>query len=118
METSVGRALLKSVPARVTRHNGQYRIMGAAWGAPIAQVEVQIDDGPWLPAQLGEGQDDEFAWTFWHLDWEQPAPGEHAITSRAVDAEGNIQPAADDPWIARKHTYWESNEQVTRWVNI
>ena len=34
METSVGRALLKSVPAKVTRKNGQYRIVGAAWGAP------------------------------------------------------------------------------------
>ena len=46
-ETSVGRALLKSVPAKVTRKDGQYRIVGAAWGAPIARVEVQIDGGPW-----------------------------------------------------------------------
>jgi DMSO/TMAO reductase YedYZ molybdopterin-dependent catalytic subunit len=32
-ETSVGRARLKSVPATVTRAGGQYRIIGAAWGA-------------------------------------------------------------------------------------
>jgi len=49
-ETSVGRALLKSAPAKVTRTGGQYRIIGAAWGAPIARVEVQIDGGAWLPA--------------------------------------------------------------------
>jgi hypothetical protein len=35
-ETSVGRALLKSAPAKVTRTGGQYRIVGAAWGGPIA----------------------------------------------------------------------------------
>src|SRR5919109_1824613 len=52
METSVGRALLKSVPAKVTRQNGQHRIIGAAWGAPIAGVEVKIDDGKWQPASI------------------------------------------------------------------
>src|SRR5438128_2364194 len=56
-ETSVGRALLKSAPAKVTRSAGQYRIVGAAWGAPIAQVQVQIDAGAWLPTTIDEGQD-------------------------------------------------------------
>ena len=36
---------LKSAPAKVTRRDDRYRIMGAAWGAPIDRVEVQIDDG-------------------------------------------------------------------------
>ena len=44
-ETSVGRALLKSMPAKVTRKDGQYRIVGAAWGAPSARVEVRVDRG-------------------------------------------------------------------------
>ena len=30
----------------------------------------------------------------------------------------SIQPAMDDPWIAKKHTYWESNGQVTRHIGI
>jgi hypothetical protein len=118
VETSVGRALLKSVPAKVTRHNGRYRIIGAAWGAPVAQVEVQIDGGSWVPATIDRSQDAEFAWKIWHLDWERPAPGEHAITSRAVDAAGNMQPAMDDPRLAKKRTYWESNGQVTRRIRI
>ena len=59
------------------------------------------------------GEDAAFAWTIWSLDWGSPAPGEHTITSRAIDTAGQIQPAPDDPWIANKQTYWESNGQVT-----
>jgi DMSO/TMAO reductase YedYZ molybdopterin-dependent catalytic subunit len=44
-ETSVGRTRLKSAPARVTRVDSDYRIIGAAWGAPIDRVEIKIDEG-------------------------------------------------------------------------
>ncbi len=118
METSVGRTLLKSVAAKVTRKDDRYRIIGAAWGAPLQRVEVRIDDGPWRPATINEGQQAEFAWKIWHLDWENPSSGEHTIVSRAVDTEGNIQPGTDDPWITLKRTYWESNGQVRRRVRI
>jgi DMSO/TMAO reductase YedYZ molybdopterin-dependent catalytic subunit len=117
-ETSVGRTLLKSAPARVTQKDNSYRITGAAWGAPISKVEVKIDDGPWLEATIDHSEEAEFAWKIWYLDWEKPAPGEHTVTSRAIDATGQIQPAMDDPWIAKKKTYWESNGQVTRRVKI
>ncbi len=119
-ETSVGRARLKSVPAKVTRLSGQHRIVGAAWGAPIAGVEVRIDDGPWAPAALDRtpGEDAPFAWTLWALDWGAPAPGEHAVTARATDTAGRVQPAPDDPWLTGKKTYWESNGQVTRRVLV
>jgi DMSO/TMAO reductase YedYZ molybdopterin-dependent catalytic subunit len=117
-ETSVGRTRLKSAPARVTRNDSGYRITGAAWGAPIAKVEVKIDDGPWLEAALDHGDEAEFAWMIWFLDWQNPTPGEHSVTSRAIDAAGNVQPAMDDPFIAKKHTYWESNGQITRRISI
>ena len=65
-----------------------------------------------------EGQGSAFTWRFWSLDWGNPAPGEHTITSRAIDAAGNIQPAMDDPRIARKRTRWESNAQITRRILI
>jgi DMSO/TMAO reductase YedYZ molybdopterin-dependent catalytic subunit len=117
-ETSVGRALLKSVPAKVTRQNGQYHIVGAAWGGPIQRVEVQIDGGPWMPATIDRTEDAEFAWKIWSLDWQKPTTGEHTITSRATDIAGNVQPAMDDPRIAKKRTYWESNGQVTRRIRI
>jgi DMSO/TMAO reductase YedYZ molybdopterin-dependent catalytic subunit len=117
-ETSVGRALLKSVPAKVTRQNGQYHIVGAAWGGPIQRVEVQIDGGPWIPAMIDRTEDAEFAWKIWSIDWEKPTAGEHTISSRAIDTAGNVQPAMDDPRIAKKRTYWESNGQVSRRIRI
>jgi DMSO/TMAO reductase YedYZ molybdopterin-dependent catalytic subunit len=117
-ERSVGRSLLKSAPARVVRNGDGYRIEGAAWGAPIAQVEVQIDDGEWQEAEIDSSYSGRFAWKFWSLAWEDAEPGEHTITSRAIDREGNVQPAMDDPWIANKITYWESNGQITRRIEI
>ncbi len=93
-ETSVGRSLLKSAPAKVTQNEGRYRIIGAAWGAPVDQVEVQIDGGPWRPADIDGSEEAEFAWKIWSLDWEDAAPGEHSITSRAIDAV-RTDPAGD-----------------------
>lgn len=116
--TSVTRDRLKSAPAKVTRQDDHYSVMGAAWGGPIAGVDVRIDDGPWLPATLTEGEGSDYAWVFWTIDWEMPASGEHTITSRASDATGNVQPAPDDPLLAGKATYWESNGHITRRVRI
>ncbi len=116
--SSVTRDRIKSVPAKVTRQDDRYRIMGAAWGAPIAGVEVRIDDGPWRPATLTEGEGDTYAWVFWTIDWETPTAGEHTVTSRATDVDGAVQPAPDDPLLAGKATFWESNGHVTRRVRI
>lgn len=118
METSVGRARLKSAPAKVTRKDGMYRIYGAAWGAPIARVEVRIDEGPWTPATIDWSDDAPYAWKIWSVDWPSPTVGERRITSRAIDTAGNVQPPLTDPVIANKKTYWESFGQVTRRVQI
>jgi len=118
VETSVGHTLLKSAPARVTRKDGQYRIVGAAWGAPVARVDVQIDDGPWRSATMDRSEQAKFAWSFWSIEWPNATPGEHVITSRAVNIHGNVQPAMDDPRIAKKKTYWESNGQVSRKIRV
>jgi DMSO/TMAO reductase YedYZ molybdopterin-dependent catalytic subunit len=121
--TSVSRDRLKSAPAKVTRQGNRYAIMGAAWGAPIARVEVRIDQGPWRAAKLVRHShrgkmSREFAWTFWRFPWGNPAPGEHTVTSRAFDVNDNVQPAPNDPYLASKVTYWESNGQITRRVVI
>jgi DMSO/TMAO reductase YedYZ molybdopterin-dependent catalytic subunit len=116
--TSVGRARLKSAPAKVTKNGQEYQIMGAAWGGPIAGVEVRIDDGPWQPATMLQEDDSPFTWTFWTLDWERPTPGEHTVTSRAIAADGEVQPAPDDPFLTGKTTYGESNGQITRRIAI
>ena len=117
-ETSVRHMRLKSAPARVTNVEEAYQVTGAAWGAPIAKVEVQIDDGPWQEATLDTSEQAPLAWVIWSYDWPSPTPGEHTVTSRATDTEGNVQPTMDDPMIAGKTTFYESNGQITRRVQI
>jgi hypothetical protein len=88
-----------------------------AWGPnPISAVEVKIDNGPWQKAKLDRSKA-PFTWQAWTLDW-KPTSGEHTITTRAIDATGAVQPAPDDPRLANKKTYWESNAQITRHVQL
>jgi DMSO/TMAO reductase YedYZ molybdopterin-dependent catalytic subunit len=116
-QTPVGRMLLKSAPGRVVQRDNRYEIDGMAWGPnPITAVEVKIDTGPWLKAKLNDSRA-PFTWQAWSLEW-SPTPGEHTITSRAIDATGAVQPSPDDSMIANKKTYWESNGQITRRVQI
>ena len=114
---------LKSAPAKVVRRGNRYVVLGAAWGAPIEAVEVRIDAGPWRPATLfgpaaHRRSAQGLAWRFWTFNWETPGAGEHRVTSRAFDVEGNIQPAPDDPFLASKVTFWETNGHITRRVLI
>jgi DMSO/TMAO reductase YedYZ molybdopterin-dependent catalytic subunit len=116
--TSVGPNRLKSAPAKVIKSGDTYSIFGAAWGRPIASVDVRVDKGDWQPAKLTTGKGSEFAWVFWTLDWPSPTAGEHTITTRATSVSGEIQPAPDDPFLAGKKTYFDSNGQITRRVRI
>jgi hypothetical protein len=66
-------------------------IAGVAW-APnvgIQRVEVQIDDGDWMEAELAEALDRD-TWRQWMLPW-TPTEGEHLIRVRATDASGYTQ---------------------------
>ena len=115
-QESVGQARINSVPARVTRVGPLYRIYGAAWGEPLKEVQVRIDDGRWNKAEIIEGRESKYSWKFWRIDWERPPVGKHTITSRGITTGGTIQPTPDDPYLAKKRTYWESNGQVTRTI--
>jgi sulfite oxidase len=77
-------------------------------------VEVKIDEGNWMPARLDRSQAAKYAWTFFNFDWRDATAGEHTVVCRATDAEGRVQPAADDPQIKLKRTYWEANQQWPR----
>jgi DMSO/TMAO reductase YedYZ molybdopterin-dependent catalytic subunit len=120
-ETSVGPIDVKSIVARVVRGpDGNLRVSGAAWtdGTPLKKVELKIDDGGWLTVRLNKRQQARYAWSFWSFDWKDAAPGDHTLVSRATDAEGRVQPAADDPAIKLKKTYWEANQQHPRKIRI
>ena len=89
---------------------GNVPISGVAWTGPgrITEVEVAVDDGPWMPATLG-GEDVEGSWRTWRFDWEA-APGRHVIRARATDSHGATQPE-QSPW--NKSGYlWNSIDQA------
>jgi DMSO/TMAO reductase YedYZ molybdopterin-dependent catalytic subunit len=120
-ETSVGPMDVKSIIARaVRRKDGSVRFTGAAWtdGTPLEQVQVKLDDGPWLSAEVDSKPRAKYSWTFFHYDWKQPPPGEHKVVSRALDSEGRAQPSGEDPEIKLKRTYWEANQQWPRKIKI
>lgn len=66
-------------------------IAGVAWAPNIGIriVEVQVDDGPWLEAELGESLGIN-AWRQWRLRW-TPTSGDHLIRVRATDETGETQ---------------------------
>ena len=113
-QTSVGKGRINSTPAKVTRIGDTYKIYGAAWGAPIGNVQVRVGDTGWQTAEIIEGADSEYGWKFWRLEVNNPARGEYDVISRAISPNGSVQPTPNDPYLTRKHTYWESNGQVTR----
>lgn len=120
---NVGGVRLKSAPVKVVRLGNRYVVIGAAWGAPIERVQVRIDNGPWTAADLldrppGKRRSRGYTWNFWTFNWGTPSSGEHRVTSRAFDADGNMQPAPDDPFLASRRTYWEANGHITRRVLI
>ena len=66
-------------------------VAGTAWhpGLGIDAVEVQVDDGEWQAAELGEvpGPD---TWRQWRYEW-AAEPGQHTLRVRATDADGEVQ---------------------------
>jgi hypothetical protein len=95
------------VPRRGTRiEPGRQPIAGVAWAGErgIGAVEVQLDEGDWLPARLGE----ELAsttWRQWVLEWDAEA-GLHSIRVRAIDGSGETQTEAEAPPDPDGSTGW------------
>jgi DMSO/TMAO reductase YedYZ molybdopterin-dependent catalytic subunit len=70
---------------------GRRPIAGVAWAQTrgISAVEVRVDDGEWLPAQLSR-QVDADLWRQWVVRHDF-APGSYQLTVRATSAEGELQ---------------------------
>jgi len=85
---------------------GETAVAGVAW-APhtgIAKVEVQVDDGPWREATLGEALGPD-AWLQWVLPW-SATPGRHTLRVRATDASGATQTDVKAPPVPDGATGW------------
>jgi len=72
---------------------GDTMIRGLAWSgaAPIARVEVRIDDAPWRPTTLA-GEHRRHSWQPWELSARLARPGNITIRARATDMAGQTQP--------------------------
>ena len=68
---------------------------GVAW-APlkeITRVEVQVDNGEWIDAELTEPLSDK-AWIQWKAPLSLP-DGDHTLKVRATDGTGEVQSAVE-----------------------
>jgi hypothetical protein len=76
---------------------GEIAVAGIAWAQHrgIDRVEVQIDDQPWVEAELAT-EDTPDTWRLWVYRW-QATWGDHVIRARATDGEGRTQPAEPLP---------------------
>jgi DMSO/TMAO reductase YedYZ molybdopterin-dependent catalytic subunit len=118
IETEVTRLNLKSVIARVRRSGSVHQVLGFVLNdglTPLKSVEVKVDDGPWQRATL-DSANTQFSWKLFTYRWEGATAGEHTLVSRATDANGLVQPTAEE--LARKKTFLEDNSQFPRRVRI
>ncbi|MFP4513623.1 MAG: molybdopterin-dependent oxidoreductase [Acidimicrobiales bacterium] len=76
---------------------GPTAVAGVAWAPTegIAAVEVQVDDGRWRPAELGEAESGN-TWRQWVHRWDA-TPGTHTVRVRATDAAGDTQTPEERP---------------------
>ena len=85
------------VPRPGTVKPGKVAVAGVAWAQQrgIDRVEVQVDDGPWNEARLGEVPTID-TWRQWVWEWDA-TPGSHVLQVRATDADGATQTAERRP---------------------
>ncbi|WP_309080730.1 molybdopterin-dependent oxidoreductase [Zhihengliuella sp.] len=71
---------------------GQVTIGGTAWAQQrgISAVEVKIDDGDWVPAELAAAANED-TWRQWSFAWDDASPGRHEVSVRATDGDGVLQ---------------------------
>jgi len=77
---------------------GEIPIAGVAWAQDVGidRVDVAIDDGPWLMAEL-TAEDTIDTWRQWLYRWEATS-GEHLLRVRAIDrTDASQTPVRTDP---------------------
>ncbi|MEO9324302.1 molybdopterin-dependent oxidoreductase [Nocardioides sp. C4-1] len=89
---------------------GEVVVAGTAWHqhTGIEGVEVQLDGGPWTPAELARVPNTD-TWVQWRvaLDVE---PGDHQVTVRATDQAGEVQTSVRADVLPDGATGWHSVE--------
>ena len=76
---------------------GTVMVAGVAWAqhTGVGTVEVRVDTGPWVSAELAETAGPD-TWRQWRYAWPATS-GNHTLTVRATDANGRRQTQASAP---------------------
>src|SRR5664280_2481873 len=69
--------------------------IAVAGSRSISKVEVQVDDGAWVAAQLRPPLSD-LTWVLWRYDWPF-SQGQHAFSVRAYDGQGRLLVTESNP---------------------
>ena len=81
----------------VPRHKvsvGQVVVAGVAWDQHVGVSKVEVGvDGVWHEAELAEVTSTD-TWRQWRYEW-TATRGDHTLTVRAYDTDGNVQVAAE-----------------------
>jgi DMSO/TMAO reductase YedYZ molybdopterin-dependent catalytic subunit len=93
---------------------GTNRLFGVAWAGEhaVAGVEVSTDGGQnWSAAEL-MGLRAPYSWTLWEYLWEVAIAGEYSLLSRAVSADGRVQPTEHDSLLGGYMIHFSRPTQV------
>ena len=87
---------------------GRTAVAGIAWAqrTGIAKVELQIDGGTWVEADLADEQSID-TWRQWHYAWDA-TPGRHEIAVRSTDKNGLLQVQKRTAPLPNGATGWHS----------
>jgi DMSO/TMAO reductase YedYZ molybdopterin-dependent catalytic subunit len=115
VETAITHMQLKSFIARVTSDGSRHKVTGVILndGTPIKAVEVKVDEGAWQPATIDAATAaNKYGWKLFTYNWTGATKGEHTLVSRVTDANGRVQPTAEE--LEAKKTFLEDNSQFPR----
>jgi DMSO/TMAO reductase YedYZ molybdopterin-dependent catalytic subunit len=89
---------------------GPVTVAGVAYAQHrgIDRVEVRVDGGPWVTAELATEVNPD-TWRMWRARLDLP-PGAHTVESRATDRTGATQPETRVPPIPDGATGWHSTQ--------
>jgi hypothetical protein len=87
---------------------GRTAVAGVAWAPTrgVERVELQVDADEWQECRLGDVASKN-TWVQWVYEWEA-APGDHVLTVRATDGDGQTQTSEIQPPIPDGATGWHS----------
>lgn len=87
---------------------GPTPVAGVAWapGRGIDRVEVQVDEGEWIEARLGDVVSDD-TWRQWVVTWDA-TPGDHTLRVRATDGTSEAQTDERRPPAPDGATGWHT----------